>query len=89
MKIKKGFVLRKVADSIVVVPTTDLMKEFNAIIHLNDAGKFIWELLEKQDLELYEIAEKLREEYQIEEDRAKVDAEKFVAQLKSANLLED
>lgn len=88
MKIKEGFVLRKVADSIVVVPTTDLMKEFNAIIHLNEAGKFIWELLEKQDLSLQEIAEKLREEYKIEEDRAKMDAEKFVAQLKSANLLE-
>lgn len=54
MKIKEDFVLRKVADSYVVVPVNKLTLDFNGIINLNETGAFLFEKLqndcEKADL---------------------------------------
>ena len=54
MKIKKDFILRKVADSYVVVPVGKLTLDFNGIINLNETGAFLFGLLqegaEKEDL---------------------------------------
>ena len=47
MRVKEGFVIREIAGSIVVVPTGDLLKEYRGMLTLNEAGKFIWELLEQ------------------------------------------
>lgn len=41
MKIKEDFVLRKVADSYVVVPVNKLTLDFNGIINLNETGAFL------------------------------------------------
>ncbi len=38
MKIKEDFILRKVADSYVVVPVNDMTVDFNGIINLNETG---------------------------------------------------
>lgn len=45
MKIKEDFVLRKVADSYVVVPVNKLTLDFNGIINLNETGAFLFEKL--------------------------------------------
>lgn len=88
MKIRKGFVLREIADSIVVVPTGELVSEFKGMITLNSTGKFIWELL-KEDNTIEEIAQKLIEKYNIDKDKAKMDAEKFVQTLRDAKIIEE
>lgn len=87
MKIRKGFVLREIADSIVVVPTGDLMKEFKGMINLNATGKFIWELLQ-EEMTIDQVADKLMERYGIDQEKAKQGAENFVKKLKEANVLE-
>lgn len=48
MKIKKGFLLRKMAGESVVVAVGEAGKTFNGLIHLNDTGTFYWKLLEKE-----------------------------------------
>lgn len=88
MKIKEGFVLREIADSIVVVPTGNLVNEFKGMINLNRTGKFIWELL-KEDSTTEIIAKKLVETYKIDENKAKEDAEKFVQKLRDAKIIEE
>jgi len=88
MKIRNGFVLREIADSIVVVPTGDLIEEFKGMINLNSTGKFIWELL-KEDTTCEEIAQKLVEKYCIDENKAKSDAEKFIQTLRDAKIIEE
>ncbi len=90
MKIRKGFVLREIADTIVVVPTGELINEMKGMIHLNITGKFIWELLEKEDLTIEEIANRLMKEYgaEFDRERAMQSTEKFVQKLKDANVLE-
>ena len=47
MKIKDDFVLRKVADSYVVVPVNSLTLDFNGVINLNETGTFLFEQLQK------------------------------------------
>ena len=45
MKIKEGFILRKVGGSNVIVPTGNETNEFNGMITTNDTGAFIFEKL--------------------------------------------
>ena len=42
MKIKKGFVVRKVGNEHVVVPVGELSKTFHGMINLNETGAFLW-----------------------------------------------
>lgn len=88
MKIKDGFVLREIADTIVVVPTGELAKEFNGMINLNKTGKFIWELLQI-NLPVEEIANKLAIEYNIDKNKSKNDVEMFINKMKEANIFEE
>ena len=87
MKIKDDFLLRQVADSYVVVPVGKASLDFNGMITLNETGAFLWEKLQcettKQDL----INDMLKE-YEVLEDTAKQDIEKFLEKIKEANLLE-
>ena len=43
MKIKDGFMLRKVGGQNVVVAVGKASRDFNGIIRLNDTGRFLWE----------------------------------------------
>ena len=56
MKIKEDFVLRKVADSYVVVPVNKLTLDFNGIINLNETGAFLFEKLQN-DCEKADVLE--------------------------------
>ena len=88
MKIKDGFVLREIADTIVAVPTGELVNEFQGMINLTNSAKFVWELLQK-DTTIDEIADKLSKKYNIDINKAKEDAEKFINNLKESNLIEE
>ncbi len=87
MKIKEGFFLREIADTTVVVPTGILIHEFKGVIHLNETGKFIWELLQ-EDITIEEIADKLVEKYKFDQERAIKSTQKFIEQLQNANVFE-
>ena len=52
MKIKKGYVLKEIGDSCVVVPIGEAAKTFKGVIALNETAKVLWLTLEKgADLE--------------------------------------
>lgn len=88
MKIKEGFVVREIADSIVVVPTGDLLKEYRGMLTLNKSGQFIWELL-KNDVTEEELATKLAEKYHLEHEKAKTDIDAFLHTLREKKILEN
>ncbi len=88
MRVKEGFVLREIADSIVVVPTGELLKEYRGMITLNESAKFIWELLQK-DISKEDLVAKFAEEYHLDLEKAEVDAEKFLQTLKENKVLMD
>ncbi len=87
MKIKDNFMLRKVADSYVVVPVGAATAEFNGMINLNEAGAFLWRAFEN-DTTVDAVVEAMLEQYDVDETTARKDVEMFVGELKSANLLQ-
>lgn len=88
MKIKENFMLRKVADTYVVVPVGDAVAEFNGMINLNEAGAFLWQLLENETT-AEQVVEALLQQYDVDEATAKRDVDKFINELKVAKLLEN
>lgn len=89
MKIKKEFVVREVADNIVMVPTGKLMNEYSKMFKLNSVSKFIVELLQKNDIDEKEIVKKILEEYEVDEEKAMEDTKKFIQELRKNDMLEN
>lgn len=87
MKIKEDFILRKVADSYVVVPVNILTLDFNGIINLNESGAFLFELLQN-GAEREELVNRLLEEYDVTRDRAEADIDSFIKKARDADILE-
>lgn len=88
MKIKKGFNVRNIAGSDIVVPVGNAEKIFNGMITLNESGAFFWNALLK-DTTVDEVVKKVTSEYDVDEERAKADVEKFIEQLRENNLIEE
>ena len=87
MKLKKGFVLRSVADRTVVVPDNEILN-LHMMITLNGTGKFLWERLEHGATE-DELRDALLEEYDVDEKRAQEDVKAFLAALEKHGCLEE
>ena len=86
MKIKDGFILREVAGTFVVVAVGSAVKEFNAVITLNETGAFLWKELEKGATE-EELLQAVLAEYDVPEEIAKADISAVVKKLENAKLL--
>ena len=87
MKIKQGFVVRKVGDSHVVVPVGELSKNFHGMITLNETAKFLWDYFQEEHTPDEALAMFL-ETYEVEEDVAKADIKAFIETLARNNFLE-
>lgn len=87
MKIKEDFILRKVADSYVVVPVNNMSLDFNGIINLNETGAFLFELLQN-GADREELISKLLDEYEVTEQKAEKDIDLFIEKVKGADILE-
>ncbi len=87
MKIKEDFVLRKVADSYVVVPVNKLTLDFNGIITLNETGAVLFEKMQK-GTSREELIENLLAEYDVSREKAAADVDKFIQNAKDADVLE-
>ena len=87
VKIKEGFILRKIADTDVVVPIGNNIADFNGIISLNGSAALLWQYL-KDGSQLPQLVEVLVDTYDIDRDTAQVDIEHFVDQLQQADMFE-
>lgn len=87
MKIKSGFILKDVAGSNLIVPIGDNLVDFSQMITINETGAFLFNKL-ISGAEIDELATALTEEYDIDFDSAKSDAEKFVKLLSDEGMLE-
>jgi len=87
MKIKKNFILREVAGTFLVVAVGEAVKNFNAVINLNETGALLWKALEKGATE-DELTNLITSEYDIDMQTARKDVGSFIQRLKEANLLD-
>ena len=77
MKIKKGFVLRKVGGENIVVPVGEMSKSFHGMIKLNETGTFLWNYFLEEHSEKDAVAS-LCAKYEVAEDVARRDVKRFI-----------
>jgi hypothetical protein len=88
VKIREGFVLRKIMGKNVVVAVGDAGKGFRGMITLNATAADIWALLENGRGE-EEICSALLEKYDVEADKLALDVSNILETLKSQGILEE
>ena len=87
MKLKEGYVLRKVADTFVVLPLNKPTIQFHGMLTLNNSGAQLWKVLEKggsTDV----LIQSLVTEYEVTWQQAKEDVEEFLDVLEKAGCIE-
>ncbi|MCD8122321.1 MAG: PqqD family protein [Clostridiales bacterium] len=88
MKIRKGFILRKVAGKYVVVAVGPASKSLNGMIKLNDTGAFCWDYL-LQGISKEDLVNRLAAEYDVTREQAAQDVKAFLDTLREAGCLDE
>lgn len=86
MRIKNGYILRKIADTHIVVPVAERVIEFKGMMTLNNSGAFLWECL-KDETTYEELLEKILEKYEIDQDTAAADLNEFLEMARSNGVI--
>lgn len=86
MRVKHGFILRKVGKQYVVAATGEASKNFNGMIRLNDEAAIAFGLLQGGTTE-EELVAVLVKQYGGEEAEVRADVAHFLAKLKEADAL--
>lgn len=87
MKLKDGFILKKILDDYIVVPTGDNIVDFAVAVSLNESGAFLWEQLSSEKT-IYELADALAKEYDVTSEEVLGDVVEFAELLKTHSFLE-
>ncbi len=87
MKIKEGFIIRKIANTDMAVPVGNNIADFNGIITLNYTAAFLWRIL-KDGAKKADLIELLMKYYDVTKEIAMKDTEMFIQQLGEANILD-
>lgn len=80
MKLKENFVLRRVANTWVVLPLAEETINFSGMLRLNDSGAMIWKVLE-QGGDKTALVETLTGEYNVSRQQAEADVDEFLSVL--------
>ena len=80
MKIKEGFVIRKVMGNHVVIATGEQSKTFHGMVKLNNTAAEIWEQI-ANGLSEDEIVKAMLESYDIDEETLRQDVKKTIETL--------
>ena len=87
MKIKEGFVIRKVMGNNVVIATGAASKNFHGMVKLNDTAAEIWGYI-SDGMETDAICEKMLEKYDVDETLLRSDVEKTIKTLAEQGFVE-
>lgn len=80
MKRSPDFLLKDVADALVIVPVGKAATTFPGMITLNPTGAYIWELLETEQT-VETLTKALVDRYEVEDCKAREDVQAFVKRL--------
>ena len=88
MKIKEGFIIKKLGTGYVVVTVGQASKDFNGMIRLNPAGEFLWKSIQDRKDNRDKLVEAMLDRYDdLDEATARADLDEFLESVKIA--LED
>lgn len=86
MKIKDGFLIKNIANEWVAVPIGTRTSEISGLVSLSDTGKFLWELLKDEKSE-NDLVTAMLDEYDVDEQTARVDVKEYLDYLKDNRLV--
>ena len=85
IKLKEGFILRKIAGENVVIPSGDEL-DLNMMITLNDTAAFLWQHIEK-GAEERALVKAILDEYDTDETTAANAVKNFIEKLREHEFL--
>lgn len=88
MKIRSGYMLRKVIDTYVIMGLGSANYTPNQIMSLNETGAYLWGLLEKGS-DKQALIDNLISEYEVDLTTAEKDVDIFLGQLRDKDLIEE
>ena len=88
VKIKKGFVLRKIGPQYMAVPFGAMTGEIKGMISLTESGYLLWQAMEKGADTREALVEILLREYDVEREDAARDVDEFILFLATTGVLE-
>lgn len=87
MKINSAYKVRKMAGESVIIMQGRFGVDMTRVISLNESSLYLWEALQDREFEVEDVVSLLLERYDVDQERAKVDAEAWVNRLKECNLI--
>lgn len=87
MKIKEGFELRTICGENVIVATGFKNIDFSKIISLNESAALLWRGLLGRDFEVEDMVKLLTDEYEVDAETARRDAEAVASQWQEIGLI--
>ena len=88
VKIKKGFVLRKIGPQYMAVPFGAMTGEIKGMISLTESGYLLWQAMEKGADTREALVDVLLQEYDVEREDASRDVDEFILFLATTGVLE-
>jgi hypothetical protein len=88
MKTKKGFNLRNVCGEHIIVAEGRENIDFSKIISMNESSAYLWVAIQGKDFTEEDLVKLLTEEYEVDEDTARKDAETIAKQWIDAGIAE-
>jgi len=85
---KKGFILKNVANKWIVVPIGEEAVHFNGLLTLNESGRILFEQLQENDVTTEMLVKTLMDYYDVDKMTARMDVEAFMDKLREKELLE-
>lgn len=86
--IKPGYILRKVGQAFMVMPTGPRMKEYQGMITLNETGAFLFKEAQKEEPTNQKLIDACIAEYGATPEEAKIAVDAFMIQCVKCGLME-
>lgn len=88
MKAKTGFNLRNVCGEQVIVAEGRENIDFSNIISMNETSAYLWNAIQDKDFTVDDLVELLTQEYDVDEQTARKDAQALAKQWLEAGICE-
>ena len=86
MKVSSDFLLREVADEIMLIPVNEMSMKYNGLITMNEVSKTLWTCLQ-EDTTREALVQALLDEYEVSEELAARDVDAFLKKLGEMGIL--
>ena len=82
MKIKEGFIIKKLGIGYIVVTVGDASKDFNGVIRLNETGAFLWQSIQDGVDSREKLIQAMLDRYEdLDQETAEKDLDEFLGRV--------